>query len=121
MTHRTLVVPVAFIPLAEALCVGLAGPENEGMFASKLEPIDGVVGHSHGIANGEIREQFADLLPLNGEGGQPEAIVALAAQAGITVPLAQIEALLAAIDVTDGDPHARMAELGLKMVQRPLP
>lgn len=117
MTHRVLIVPVAYIPLAEALCIGLAGPENEGMFSAALEPIDGLVGHSHGIANGEIRQEFADLLPLNGAPGQPAMIVALAAYKGITVSLAQITALLDAIDVTDGDPFVRMDQLGLRMMQ----
>ena len=52
--------------------------------------------------------------------GHPELVPALAAKAGITVTRAQIDALYAAIDVSDQEPFAALARLGLKMVQVPL-
>jgi len=53
--------------------------------------------------------------------GQPAAVPALAAKAGITTTKAQITALYSAIDVSDQEPFAAMARLGLQIVQVPLP
>jgi len=45
----------------------------------------------------------------------------LATKAGISTTKAKITALYAAIDVSDQEPFAAMARLGLQMVQVPLP
>ena len=121
--QRCLIVPAAYAPLARALCDGLApGGSGAGMLATPLS-INGALPATHFIAQGMIEDTFAALLPLTAfdtEGvpaiatGQPETIVALAQGA---VTLAQINALLAAIDVTEQDPHTAMGRLGLKMIQ----
>jgi len=120
---RCLIVPAAYTPLARALCAGIAtGESGEGMLQTALST-SGSLPATHYISQGMIEEAFADLLPLtsfDAEGvpttraGQPEKIVELS---GGMVTLAQINALLAAIDVTEQDAFTGMARLGLKMVQ----
>lgn len=53
--------------------------------------------------------------------GVPESLYseAIADQAGITLPAGTIAALFAAIDVTELDPWAAMARLGVQIVQVP--
>jgi len=88
---------------------------------------------THYISAGLITSDMAALLPCtsvttDAEGkqtvstrpGMPEAVPALAAKAGITTTKAQIDALYAAVDISDQEPFAAMARLGLKMVQVPL-
>lgn len=124
--ERCLIVPAPYAALARALCNGLApGGSGSGMLTTGLSPT-GTAPATHYISAGMIENTFAALLPLtsfDGEGaptttpGQPETIVTLAAGA---VTLAQAKALLAAIDVTEQDPFAAMARLGLKLVQQAL-
>lgn len=116
MIHRTLIVPLAHVPLADALCSALAGPAGSGMFTTRLQPAGGGAA-SHAIGSGQIEEQFAALLPLYDAPGQPETIFALAQQAGAPVTLEQITELLDVVDVSEGDPFGRMAALGLALEQ----
>jgi hypothetical protein len=89
---------------------------------------------THYVSSGPISDEMAALLPcksvtVDTEGqqtitttpGHPELVPALAAKAGITVTRAQIDALYAAIDVSDQEPFIAMARLGLQVVQVPLP
>ena len=120
--ERCLIVPAAYAPLARALCSGLAeGGAGDGMFLTPLST-SGSLPATHYISQGMIDEAFATLLPLtsfDAEGvastapGQPDVIVALGQGA---VTLAQVQALLAAVDVSVQDPFTAMARLGLKMV-----
>jgi hypothetical protein len=128
MTHRTLIVPLAHVPLADALCSALAGPAGSGMFITGLSAT-GSDPVTHYISSGVISDEMAALLPLttvNPDGstttapGDPAYVVELAAQAGITVTRAQIDALYAAIDVSDQEPFAALDRLGFKLVQTPL-
>lgn len=124
--QRCLIVPAPYTPLARALCNGLApGGSGAGMLATPASAT-GALPATHYIASGCIEGTFADLLPLtsfDADGlpvtapGQPETIVALSAGA---VTLAQAKALLSAIDVTEQDPFAAMARLGLKLIQESL-
>ena len=103
--QRCLICPAAYAPLARALCDGLApGGSGAGML------LTGAVPATHYISEGMIEDTFANLLPLGDAPGQPETITTLAAGA---VTLAQINALLAAIDVTEQDASEAMARLGL--------
>jgi hypothetical protein len=129
MTHRTLIVPLAHVPLADALCSALAGPAGSGMFITGLSAT-GSDPVTHYISSGVISDEMAALLPLttvNPDGstttapGDPAYVVELAAQAGITVTVEQVAGLLASVDVSDQAPFDAMARLGLKLVQRPLP
>lgn len=115
-THRTMIVPAAFQPLAAALTAGIAGSSGQGMFQTPAgQSPEGPT--THYSSSGLIQQSFADLMPLdqivtNEQGassfsrvnpGQPQVIVAAAQQAGSPVPLATIQALLAAVIVCDAE------------------
>lgn len=118
-THRTIVVPAAFVALARSLCAALAPVGGSEMFIVGLSP-NGSSPPTHFVSSGLIDAQFAALLPLVDDEttpGQPDVVVALAAEAGITIEQSAIEALFAACDVTEDDPHARIAALGLRVIE----
>jgi hypothetical protein len=128
-----MIVPASVQPNARALCKGLAGVPGDGMFVTGLSAT-GKAPATHYISSGPISTEMAALLPCktvtqDADGkdiittapGMPEAVPALATKAKISTTKAKIEALYAAIDVSDQPPFEAMARLGLKMVQRPLP
>ena len=132
MLHRTIIVPKAKQALSQSLCAGLAGNAGAGMFITGLSA-SGNAPATHYVSSGPISDEMAALLPCksvttDAEGkqtitttpGMPEAVPALAAKAGITTTKAQITALYSSIDVSDQEPFAAMARLGLKLVQVPL-
>ena len=132
MTIRTIVIPASVATNARALCKGLAGVAGDGMFLTGLSPT-GNVPITNYISSGPISDDMAALLPctsvtLDKDGkeqitttpGMPEAVPALAAKAKISTTKAKITALYSAIDVSDQDPRAAVARLGLKFVQVPL-
>lgn len=112
--QRCLICPAAYAPLARALCDGFApGGSGAGMLLTGLSPT-GAEPATHYISEGMIEDAFAALLPLGAAPGQPETITAVA---GGAVTLAQVNALLAAVDVTEQQPFSAMARLGLKLIQ----
>jgi len=132
MLHRTIIVPANKQALSQALTVGLAGSAGDGMFVVGLSAT-GNAPATHYISAGLISSDMAALLPckyvtVDAEGnqqitttpGHPELVPALADKAGITVTRAEIDALYAAIDVSDQDPFAALDRLDLKLVQTPL-
>lgn len=132
MKHRCIIIPASVAPNARALCKGLAGAAGDGMFVVGLSAT-GAAPATHYVSSGPISDEMAALLPckfvttdadgnqqITATPGMPEAVPALAAKAGITATKAQITALYAAIDVSDQEPFAAMARLGLQIVQVPL-
>lgn len=128
MIHRTFIIPASAQSFAQSLCEGLAGAAGAGMFIVGLSAT-GNAPASHYISSGQISDDMAALLPcssVDAHGnvtttpGHPELVVSLAAEAGITVTQAQIDALYASVDISDQEPFAAMARLGLKLVQVPL-
>ena len=125
-THRTIILPAAFQQLAQGLCEAAAeGDAGKGMFTTPLSEA-GTEPATHYISSGPIYESLADLLPLTtfDEEGAPTTrpgdvatVEAIADQAGITLPAGAIAALFDAIDVTELDPWAAMARLGVQTVQ----
>ena len=133
-TNRTIIVPAAFQQLAQALCEAAAeGDAGKGMFTTGLSAT-GALPATHYISSGYIFDDFAALLPLTtvtqtvndeGEASTTEAtrpgnvafVEGLAAQAGITLPAGTIAALFAAIAVTEQEPFAAMARLGVQIAQ----
>lgn len=125
--QRCLIIPADYAPLARALCAGLTdGGSGAGMFTTAVSA-DGALPATHCISEGLIGLTFAALLPLatyntNSEGisaqtttpGRPKIIVRLAKGA---VSLAQVEALLAATDVTEQNPFTALARMGLQLIQ----
>lgn len=130
---RCIIIPASAQAKAQALCAGLAGQAGAGMFVVGLSA-SGNAPATHYISSGPISDEMAALLPCksittDAQGnqqttttpGMPEAVPALAAKAGITATKTQINALYAAIDVSDQPPFEAMARLGLQIVQVPLP
>ena len=130
---RCIIIPASAQAKAQALCAGLAGQAGAGMFVVGLSA-SGNAPATHYISAGPISSDMAALLPCTsvtqdaeGNGvitttpGQPAAVPALAAKAGITTTLAQINALYASIDVSDQEPFAAMARLGLQIVRVAVP
>ena len=133
MTHRTIIIPASAQANAQALCKGLAGVAGDGMFTTGLSAT-GKAPATHYISSGPISHDMAALLPckrvnkdkdgknvITTDPGMPDAVPDLAAKAKISTTKAKITALYAAIDVSDQEPFAAMARLGLQIVQVPLP
>jgi hypothetical protein len=125
--HRTMIVPQPYRSLAQQLCAGLAGLSGTGMFDVDLGTTPGGP-ITHGMSTGLIQPQFAGLMPLDEwdadagaytrlDPGQAETIVAGAAAAGVTLPLATVQALLAAVRVADEPWQRALAQQALHMVQ----
>lgn len=132
MLHRTIIVPKAKQALSQSLCAGLAGNAGAGMFVVGLSAT-GNAPATHFISSGLISDDMAYLLPctsvstgaegepvITTDPGHPELVPAIAAEKEITVTLAAVNALYAAIDVSDQDAMAALDRLGLRLVQTPL-
>jgi len=129
---RSIIIPASLQAKAQGLTKGLAGTAGDGMFTTGLSAT-GNAPATHYVSSGPISDQMAALLPctsvvqVDGNDvvttapGMPDAVPALAAKAGITTTKAQITALYSAIDVSDQEPFAAMARLGLQIARMPLP
>lgn len=126
--YRCLIVTASQAELARVLCATLAGPGGAGMFTTPLSPT-GKEPATHFISSGLLDEQFAQLLPLiefpaDAEPviypGQPELIAQMASAQGMAVTPEEVQALLAASDVTEQEAFTALARLGLQIVQPPL-
>lgn len=130
LVFRTLEVPDQYVTLARQLAETLAGPAGAGMWTVPLSET-GTEPATWWESTGYIEQEFADLLPLtewhqDEDGtwgpivwsrGEPEVIVALAAEASLTVSLSEVEAMLAACDVSEQEWPVARARLGLQAVQ----
>lgn len=101
-------------PLARALASELAGEPGSNMWAIALSPT-GQLPTTHYISTGLIQQEFAAMM------ADANAIYAACQQIGSATTLADIQALLASSDITGADSFVRLTELGLQMVQDPLP
>ena len=127
--HRCLIVPDAWVVTVRALCSGMApGGAGSNMFLTPLSA-SGTAPATHWISAGMQGDDFCAILPLtrfDDEGiattlpGQPDTIVDLAGKAGITVTRAQIDSLLAAVEVTEQAWEVALSRLGLQRIQSPL-
>lgn len=107
--HKCMIPPAAIRDTCAAMCAELAGPGGTGMFTTPLAP-EGQTEATHYISVGLIEDTFAYLLD------NPEALAQACQQAGLPVTLAELQAILAACDVSDDQPQAAMARLGLVML-----
>ena len=126
-TNLTIILPKAAQTLAQALCVAAAGEAGAGMFTTGLSAT-GEAPATHFISSGAVEAKFAAILPLGTvttvdevttverSAGDIDAVIQLAADAGVAVDLATVGGLFAALDVTAQDPFAAMERLGLQLV-----
>lgn len=127
-TNLTIILPAATQALAQGLCVAAAGEAGAGMFTTGLSPT-GEAPASHFISTGAIETQFADILPvaaitvvdgvetLTPTAGDLDAVLGLASAAGVSIDLATVEGLFAALDVSEQPPFTAMERLGLQIVE----
>lgn len=110
--HRTMIVAAADAPLARALAAGI-GVSGTGanMFTTGLSAT-GAAPATHYISAGLIWPEFAALF------GDADATYAAAQAAGAQVTLAAIQGMYQRATIrADQNPHAVIAELGLKLIQ----
>lgn len=126
--YRCMIVPAEIVQTCRALTAGLAGDAGANMFIVPLSA-SGELPATHYISAGQQGDDFCALLPLTGfdtDGvattvpGQPDTIVYLAGQAGITVTLEQIESLLSAVEVSEQDWQTALSRRGLQTIRQTL-
>jgi len=111
---RTLILPAAVTPLAQALAAGVSGPAGEGMWTTSLSPT-GSTPASHYVSTGMIDAQFVGLLT------DANALFAACQASGAAVTLKQCQALVTSADVNEQPPFDAFARLGLQLVQPDTP
>lgn len=118
--HRNIIVPAAVVEQARQMCAGIPG--GNGMFTAPLSA-NGAEPATHYISAGLIWPQFADMLPLDvpatddAEAHRIPGDAEKAAEALPDAPIEAIEALLAVVMVTDGDPFTTLDRIGLQLVR----
>lgn len=128
--HRCMIVPSAWAKTVHDLCDKMA-PDGSGsnMFLVELSA-SGALPATHFISAGAQGAEFCALMPLTTfdatdtaatRPGQPATIVYLAGQAGITVSRAQVDAMLAAVEVTQEHWQDALIRRGLQTIQGALP
>jgi hypothetical protein len=127
---RTLLVAAQDVPLASTIAETLGPGGSTGMFQTPLGPtVDGPA--IYGASSGYIDPSWALLAPCGtweqDEDGQwvqtayypgdPSAVVVACAQAGLTVSLADVQAIFDRADVSEQDPWVAFDRLGVTIVQ----
>jgi hypothetical protein len=110
--YRTLIVTADSAPLASAIAASF-GPGGVGMWTTPLSS-DGAEPASHYISSGYIPEQFAALLT------DPVGVYEAATAQGVTTTQDAVDDIFANADISDEEPFAAMARLGLVIVQPPM-
>lgn len=128
-SFRTMIVPASQVVLARSLAAAL-GPGGERMWITGLS-LNGAAPATWFISTGGVPEQFAVLMPLqiwewseagawvqtSSVAGNPAALHQIVLDAGVECTLVEIEALFAAVDVTEQEPFVALGRMGLKIVQ----
>lgn len=108
-TFKTLIVTASTAPLARQIAASF-GVGGAGMWTTPLSA-DGQEPATHFVSSGYIPEQFAALT------GDAAAVYAHCQNVGIDCTLADVEAVIAAADVTEEEPFTAFGRLGLMIVQ----
>lgn len=132
LTFLTLIVPDASVALARLIAATL-DPLGSGMWVTPLGPTAaGPI--THWISTGYVEEGWQQMAPIStyqyqpDDGswvlidrtpGNPQAVLAGCAAAGVTVDPVALDVLYATADITDQPPFMAMERLGLVMVQPP--
>ena len=127
-TNLTIILPAAAQALAQGLCVAAAGEAGAGMFTTGLSPT-GEAPATHFISSGAIEAKFAAILPIGTvtmvdevttverSAGDIDAVLGLAADAGVAVDMDTVGGLFAALDVTTQEPFIAMERLDLRLLE----
>jgi hypothetical protein len=122
-SHRTMIVPAALTPTVRDLAATWAG--GVGMFITGLCPIDAEdTTPTHYISTGLIDKDIADVMPwvdYSGEepvqhAGDPEALAAMLHEQHPDVTPEQLQAIIAACDISTQEPYVAAARVGLRML-----
>lgn len=130
----TIITPADDAPLARLIAATLDPSGGAGMWTTGLAP-DASDEPTHFISTGYVGGGWLRMVPVaeweqDAEGawimvsrtdGAPQAVVAGCAEAGVTVTLAEVEALFRDTDRTQQDPWTAIARLGLVLCQPPEP
>jgi len=111
--HRTIIVPIDLAEPARAACMALTGSASEGLFTTPLYSTEATP--THAISGGYIAGEFADLLPCGGQPGNAEALLALLEDVEFPITIDELAGMLAMIDISEEEPYAAMARLGLSL------
>ena len=125
---RTLVITAADAPLAREIAAAF-GPGGQGMWVTGLSA-DGGEPATHYVSSGYIPAEFVSLAPCStwtqDEDGQwiaadhhdgdAATVHAYATQAGLSLTLAQVEAIFSAADVSEQEPFIAMSRLGVQII-----
>lgn len=127
-TNRCMVVPALQRSFAQTLCQSAVGASGGNMWLAGVSTSGNGPATSY-VTEGLIQTQFAALLPLwlptqdpvtllwtlTQTGlGDAATVTSMASKNGMTVTLAQVQALYAAVDVTQQDVWTALGRLGLK-------
>lgn len=119
---RTMIVPSDYRSFASSLASAVGGTAGEDMFTTGLSA-SGAEPATHYVSTGYIGAEFAAVLPLldPGTGGRTDgnaaSVAQLASQAGFVVTPEQVTELFGVVDVTEQEPFAAFARLGLRIAQ----
>ena len=134
---RTMIVPSDYQPLASQLSALLAGLSGDDMFTTGLSS-SGRDPATHYVSTGYVSEGYAAVLPLDTytteinpvtgqpvvihthKDGDPQLVVDLAAEKGVTVSLQEVTDAMNAMDCTEQEPFTAFARLGLQLAQEPI-
>ena len=111
--HRTLIAPIDLAEPARAACMALTGSASEGLFTTPLYSTE--VDATHAISSGYIAGEFADLLPCGDRPGNTEALLAILEGVEFPITIDELDGMLAMIDISEEEPYAAMARLGLSL------
>ena len=126
---RTLIVPVTTAPFARDIAAALGGPGGAYMWQTPLAPsVDGPA--THYVSSGWIPPAWQVMVPtqtwaqdadgswtlVESTPGDPTAVIAGCAAAGLVVDPVALADLYAVADVTAQEPWTAFARLGLLMV-----
>lgn len=111
-THRTIIVPAAYVVPARTACEALAGAGGSGMYQTPLSPT-GELPATHWISSGLIEQGFADML------ANADALAAVATRAGLDP--APLVAIISASDISDEPAEVALARLGLQLITEETP
>lgn len=129
---RTMIVPDSIMVTVRQLADSF-GPAASGMWVRGCSPT-GNLPATHWISSGGIGEEFAAVLPLTTvtpameldaapvitvTPANTDAFLELCASMGVTDPpaIAQLQAIFAAVDVSEQEPFAAMARLEIKLIE----